>query len=337
MKKSFSRIVAISLAITTCMATLGACSQTSQKEASATPATSAASAASAAPAKKSVTLSILANQDWVTKPYMKAIWANYEAESGNKLDIQAVPTDSGEQVMSTKFATGDIPDIFMHFGGYGITPYSPDKNFVDYSSAPWVNDVEPYVLDQAKYNGKVYGVPFWEASISGVLYNKDIFSKLNIAVPKTQSEFQAACDKIKASGTTPIYMAFKDVWPLFYQFSVDTMVKDSSVLGKLNSNKLKYADILEFSTMLNWYKTMATKGYLGNMYTTNTWDGAAAALGTGKYAMIYCWDSWTSSDLEPKYPGFSSKIGIMPAFLGAPDQGTYEGPNVCNTFVNKNS
>jgi raffinose/stachyose/melibiose transport system substrate-binding protein len=319
MKKSVYRILSAFLVLAMCVALFGGCSKTT------TPS-----------AKKSVTLTVLANQDYVTKPYMKAIWANYEAASGNKLDIQAVPTDSGEQVMETKFATGDIPDIFMHFGGYALTPYAAAKNFVDFSDASWVKDVEPYVLDQTKVDGKVYGIPFWEASISGMLYNKDIFTKLSITVPKTQEEFVAACDKIKASGVTPIYMAFKDVWPLLYQFPVDTMVTDASVLSKLNSNQLTYAGIPAFTTMLEFYKTLATNGYLGKMYTANTWDGLPDALGTGKYAMAYCWDSWLSSDLEPKYPGFSSKIGIMPAFLGTPDTGTYEGPNCCLTMVNKN-
>ena len=42
-------------------------------------------------AKTPVTLSIIANQDWVTKPYMKAAWANYEKVTGNRLDILSPP------------------------------------------------------------------------------------------------------------------------------------------------------------------------------------------------------------------------------------------------------
>ena len=288
-------------------------------------------------AKEPVTLTLMANQDWVTKPYMKKAWENYEKATGNKLDLQVVPIDSGEQIMKTKFATGDIPDIFMHFGGYGLAPYDPEKNFVDFSDAKWVDDIKPYVKDQTISNGKVYGLPLWEASISGMLYNKEIFAKLGITVPTTQTEFEAACETIKNAGITPIYMAFKDVWPLLYQFAVDTMVVNIDTLDKLNSNQIKYADIPEFTDMIKWYKKMADNGYLGAKFTTNTWDGAPQALGEGKYAMMYVWDTWVSSDLETKYPGISDKFGLCPAFLGTPGQGTYEGPNVCLTFVNKNS
>ena len=287
--------------------------------------------------KEPVTLTIMANQDWVTKPYMKKAWENYEQATGNTLEFIVVPIDSGEQFMMTKFATGNIPDIFMHFGGYGLVPYNPEENFVDFSDEEWVNDIQPYVKDQAIINGKVYGLPFWEASISGMLYNKEIFSELDIAVPTTQTEFEAACETIKNADITPIYLAFKDVWPLLYQFAVDTMVVNTDTLDKLNSNEITYADIPEFTAMVEWYKKMADNGYLGDKFTTNTWDGCPQAMGEGEYAMIYIWDAWVSSDLEPKYPGISDKFGLCPAFLGTPEQGTYEGPNVCLTFANKNS
>ena len=289
-------------------------------------------------AKEPVTLTLMVNQDWIAKPYMKAAWDNYEEATGNTLEFVVVPIDSGEEFMMTKFATGDIPDIFMHFGGYQLTPYDPEKNFVDFSDEEWVDDILSYVKDQATFNGKVYGLPLWEASISGMLYNKDIFTDLNIAVPTTQTEFEAVCETIKdTDDITPIYLAFKDVWPLLYQFAVDTMVVDTDTLDKLNSNQITYADIPEFTDMLEWYKKMADNGYLGDNFTTNAWDGTPQAMGEGGYAMMYCWDTWIPSDLEPKYPGISDKIGLMPAFLGTPEQGTYEGPNVCLTFVNKNS
>lgn len=332
MKKSILKFVALVVLVTMMITLLAACGNSNTAQNTNTN-TASAEATKAAP----VTLTLMANQDWVSKPYMKAAWKNYEDKTGNKLDIQAVPIDSGEQVMKTKFAAGEVPDIFMHFGGYSLTPFKPADNFVDFSNAPWVSDVQGYVLDQIKFDGKVYGIPHWEASISGMIYNKEIFTKLNISVPTTQEEFVAACEKVKASGITPIYMAFKDVWPLLYQFPMDTMVKDPAVLSKLNSNQLKYADITGFTDMLTWFKTMAEQDYLGKKFTTNTWDGAPAAMAGGTYAMMYVWDSWVDSDLEPKAPGASAKFGLMPCFMGTPSQGTYEGPNCCITFANKNS
>ena len=294
-------------------------------------------AATKAPAKatKKVTLTLMANQDWTNKPYMKTAWKNYEDKTGNKLDIQAVPIDSGEQVMRMKFATGEIPDIFMHFGGNGLVPFNPSKNFFDMSNEKWASDVKNFALYQVKFNGKIYGLPLWEGTVSGLLYNKDIFKKLNISVPKTQVEFLAACEKIKSNNITPIYLGFKDVWPIFPQFALDSIFKDATLMGKLNTNKIKFADVKQFNDMLTFYKMLADKGYLGEKFSTNDFNGQTKALGEGKYAMCYTWDGFLTSNVEPKYPGMSDKFGIMPAFLGTSNEGNYEGPNACMTFACK--
>jgi len=283
-----------------------------------------------------ITLSILANQDWVTKPYMKAAWDNYQAKTGNILDIQAVPIDTGSDIMQVRFATGEIPDIFMHFGGHGLAPFQPETNFVDFSDAFWVSDIQEYVLAQTKFNNRIYGLPHWEASVSGLMYNREIFDDLGLALPKTHAEFEAVCDALLAAGITPIYLAFSDVWPLLYQFGVDPLVADTTILDRLNSNQMTYADMPGFKDLVTWYRTLVDKGYIGTRFTTNTWDGAPEAMASGEYAMMYAWDSWAYSDIEPSYPGYAAKFGIMPAFMGSEDRGAFPGPNVCLSFVNKN-
>lgn len=282
-----------------------------------------------------VTLTVLANQDWISKPYIIKAWENYEAATGNTLDIQVVPIDSGETLMQTRFAIGDIPDVFMHFGGNSLKPFQPDKNFVDMSDEAWVSNLKDYALIQATFEEKVYGLPLWEGSVSGMLYNKEIFADLGIEIPTTEAEFIAACEVIKANGIAPIYMAYKDVWPIFPQFALDPVMKDTAILKGLNSNTITYADIPEVTSMMEFYKMIADEGYLGDNFTTNTFDGQAKALGEGDYAMVYCWDTWIATDLDAKYPGASDKFGIMPIFMGTIDEGTYEGPNACLTYVTK--
>ncbi len=332
MKKSIIKCLALLLSVLLCTSAFTACGADSGKPAGEKPAAGEPTKEKAA---QKVTLTLLANQDWTNKPYMKAAWKNYEDKTGNKLDIQAVPIDSGEQVMKTKFATGEIPDVFMHFGGNGLDPFQPEKNFFDMSGEKWVSDIKDFALFQVKFKDKIYGLPLWEGTVSGLLYNKEIFTKLNISIPKTQTEFLAACETLKSNNIIPIYMGFKDVWPIFPQFALDSIFKDPDLMGKLNSNQTKYADVKEFNDMLNFYKMLADKGYLGEKFSTNTFDGQARALGEGKYAMCYSWDGFLTTDVEPKYPGTSAKFGIMPSFLGANEEGSYEGPNACMTFACK--
>src|SRR5258708_1914334 len=48
--------------------------------------------------------------------------------------------------------------------------------------------------------------------IHGFIYNKDIFDKVGVKPPRTETEFFAMLDKIKAAGITPLDITTKDSW-----------------------------------------------------------------------------------------------------------------------------
>lgn len=127
-----------------------------------------------------VTLTLYGNADDLAKPYMQKIISLWEESSGNKIDQQGLDTDNAETIALTKFTTGDIPDLYIHFGNSNLKNFNPEENFVDWSDADWVSDIQDSVLPQATYNDKVIGLPFWEASNSGCFYNTKIFEELGI-------------------------------------------------------------------------------------------------------------------------------------------------------------
>ncbi len=300
--------------------------------------TSIAIACHAQSAGKPITLSLIGNQDWVQKPYMKVAWANYEKSTGNKLDIQALPIDNWEYVMKVRAAAGELPDIVMTFAGPALDAMKPSETFFDLSDEAFVRDLKPFVLPQVSIKGKIYGVPLWEGAVSGTLYNKEIFKRLDIARPRNQEEFWKACESIKKAGIAPIYMAFKDLWPIFPQYALDVMAqRRANFVDRLNGNKLRLAQLPEMTKLMEFYKTLVDKGYLGADFYDNTWDAQASALAGGKYAMVLAWDQYLYSDLEPRYPGSAARFGIMPFFMNVAAEGSYEGPNACMTLANKNS
>jgi ABC-type sugar transport system, periplasmic component len=289
-------------------------------------------------ASEPVTLTLYGDAGNVQRPFMQKIIKLYEEKTGNKIDVQGIESENFDNVCLMKFQTGDVPDLFLHQGGYSLEAYNPSANFVDFSNSAWVSDIVDSVLPTTKRDGVVYGLPFWEASYSGLLYNKEIFDKLGIELPKTQDEFNAVCDKLLDNKVQPIYLPLKDVWPLLYQYGMDPIFKDSALLDQLNTNQTTYADIPKMGKMLEWYKMAADKGYFGKTYATDTWDYCMEVLGQGEAAMMYCWDTWLYSDYDSKsYTYAADDFGIMPAFLNTTDTGTFEGPNCNLMMANKNS
>ncbi len=285
-----------------------------------------------------VTLTLYGSADDLAKPYMQKIISMWEEATGNTIDQQGLDTDNAETIALTKFTTGDIPDLYMHFGNSNLQNFNPEENFVDWSDAEWVSDIQDSVKEQAIYNDKVIGLPFWEASYSGTIYNKKIFEELGLKQPSSQEEFDAICETLIENDIQPIYCGIADGWPLLYQFALDPVLEaNPEYLDKLNAGEMNFADIPEFTDMCEWFEKAGKNGYFGSTFASDTWDYNAEVLGTGEAAMLYCWDTWLDTDYDDEaYDYVSDDFGLMPVFMGTCDEGTYEGGNVSLMLANKN-
>lgn len=281
------------------------------------------------------TITIWGDRDDLARSYMVKAFERYEKLTGNFIETRALTKQELDELVPQTFASDatEKPDILFSLGGTNIERLNPNENFYDFTDAPWIDDLSDVALTQAIFEGKVMGLPHSEAAISGTLYNKSVFNKYNIKVPTTQEEFMQVCETLLKNGITPLYLPYKEITMLLYQFPMNTVITDRKIIDELNNGNLSYSDIPEMKSIVEWYKTMADKGYLGDDYTNYDWNGMDDAMKNKKYGMMVAWDTW----IYTNYTGDTTNIGFMPYFMSTPENGAYGGPVITTCFVNKKS
>lgn len=155
------------------------------------------------------------------------------------------------------------------------------KNFSDVAKSAWITDdgTNPFCVPMASV-------------IHGFIYNKDAFDALGIAAPKTEDEFFAALDKIKADGTyIPMAMGTNDQWEaatMGYQSIGPNYWKGEEGRNALIKGEQKLTDdvwIEPFRTLARW------KDYLGDGYEAQTYPDSQNLFTLGR-AAIYPAGSW---------------------------------------------
>lgn len=194
-----------------------------------------------------VTITLLAdNSDSTVKPAQAVIDAFNATNSGVtvKLDTRAQGTD-GDNIVKTKLATGDMADVFQYNTGSLMAALDPAKNMVPLTNEAYMGSIEPSFKTSVTSGTDVYGVPFGQATGGGILYNKTVFAKLGLQVPKTWDEFMANNAKIKAAGIDPVIQTYGDTWTsqlfVLADFANVTAAQPDWA-AKYTANQAKYVD-----------------------------------------------------------------------------------------------
>lgn len=128
-----------------------------------------------------------------THPNICVDWVNMasEAEAGEYTKLLATfKADSGvpDDVQITQ---GHLADFILTKGILNLTPYGADSVKKDF--VPWVwNIVSPFK------NGDVYAIP-QDSGPLGLMYNKVLFAKYHLSVPKTWAQYASEAAAVHAA------------------------------------------------------------------------------------------------------------------------------------------
>ena len=161
------------------------------------------------------------------------------------------------------------------------------ENFSDVAKSAWITD-----------DGKdVFCVPM-ASVIHGFMYNKDIFDKLGISEPKTEAEFYAALDKIKAAGITALSMGTTDLWEAatmgFQNIGPNYWKGEEGRLGLIKGTE----KFTEPQYVKVWEQLAKWKPYLSDGFQAQTYSDSQNLFTLGK-AGIYPTGSWEIGVFSP--------------------------------------
>ncbi|MBN9432824.1 MAG: extracellular solute-binding protein [Bosea sp.] len=190
-----------------------------------------------------------------------------------------------------------------------------------YAKYKW-DGINDFYRGRNSYKGNIYGVPM-EQDLMGVYYNRDLFKKLGLEVPKTYAEFQAVAAKVKEAGYVPIAFGNRDRWPatntlsLVLGLTAGREAEEKVLFGDGSWTDPAFKKAAE--TIADWAK----EGYFPRGFNGIGYDEANALFLGGRAAMTIT-GTWVLQDMA-RGAKFDLGVFMLPPISEGVPAGTMWG------------
>lgn len=151
------------------------------------------------------------------KPEVLAYFDKLIADFNASQSEVRVVHDSTPVPLVPQFVRGAPPDLACYNYNNDASIFVARGALSDLSGLPAAGRIEPSVQDlvgqYAQYRSQTSVLPY-SVTAAGVIYNKDVFDKAGVSIPRTWSELLEACEAFRGRGVVPIVQTFKDLWTL---------------------------------------------------------------------------------------------------------------------------
>lgn len=229
----------------------------------------------------------------VLSPYFVGIAQEYEKlHPGVKVELIQESDDSVKDKTKTLVASNALTDAYFSWTGSWGGNFIRGHRAVDLTpvigpDSEWGKTLVPAAVQAFQYNGKYYGIPLYlDAKFMG--YNKAIFAKAGVGVPKNFAELIAACDAIKKIGVTPISLGNKEAWPVVHYAGqlLAYNVPRATLESDFDPKTAKFDDP-GYVAALQQYKDLSDHCIDGASVNGTSYASAFQQFGNGKAGMYY--------------------------------------------------
>ncbi|MDQ0049349.1 raffinose/stachyose/melibiose transport system substrate-binding protein [Paenibacillus polymyxa] len=262
-----------------------------------------------------VNLKMFIAQPRLKEHYDKYINAFVAKEKKDKnidvtVQLEMPPADNAAQILKTRLASNDAPDVFALHAVNEIPPFYKAGYLEDLSGQPFVNklmdSVKPSVTTK---DGKVVAVPL-ETISWGYLYNKKIFKDLDLQPPGTLTEMKAVVEKLKANNVKPFLLSYKESWipQLFVPLTAGAMMntQNKDFIDRMNQDKGSFSEMKSMFDIIDLVNSNGTDKALeiGG-------DDGSAAFASGKAAM-WIQGPWFAETILKSDPKMDFGVAPLP-------------------------
>ncbi|MDK2808946.1 MAG: raffinose/stachyose/melibiose transport system substrate-binding protein [Clostridiales bacterium] len=268
---------------------------------------------------ESVTLTIYAQyaDEDTMYPYDYAVEKLKEAYPNVtlKLDIQA--QDDGQK-LQTYAITGNLPDIYQA-GKQQIEAFKESGNIMRLNEVAKevgfdqkiTKDANDILYDE---DGNIYAFPYAGNEVVLWYYNKDLFQKYGLEVPKTFDELCHVIDVFKEHGIIPMALFGKEKWVTTALYDILATRFEPGGIKELDAGT-----VLElgegYQEAANVLQQLASRGMFPSNVTSLNYDqavelfysGGAAMMINGQWEMGSAYEKMKDSVDWMYYPSYSEE------------------------------
>lgn len=182
----------------------------------------------------------------------RVIAAVEEQNPGIKYEAQGIDFSQYDQMLKTKLASGDVPDLIM----------GRPKMYADLIAAghiepltgqSFLSNISQEAMSSMEVNGEVYAIPTNVGGM-GIFYNKAVFEENGVEIPKSHAELMEAGKKFEEAGIYPFAHGYKDAWPAQCEVQSDLygycLQQNPKMFEEIQAGQKKFADYPEFREVM---------------------------------------------------------------------------------------
>ncbi|HZG86422.1 ABC transporter substrate-binding protein [Paenibacillus sp.] len=238
-----------------------------------------------------------------------ALIAKFQAEYPH-IVVEQVSVPDGQQVLQTKIANDNPPDLFTHFPTNANFKLLAQRGYVmELTDDPMLEHVSDDILSDYAIEGKQYLLPL-TLNTTGVFYNKAIFETHRLAIPRTYEDFMDICQTLQEANVVPLLFSDHDENTIGHQAKIffinHSSNRDDMFVDAMNGVRRlsEHPDMREIAE-----KLLQIRAYGQPHRLQTSYEAALRGFAEGEGAM-YITGNWAIPLIRKENP--SLRFGMFP-------------------------